>query len=103
MKRATKPITGGTDGYPVPELGEAHILRSLLDAGRKGEHPHIIHWKDGWTFCEDRGVVFNIEQAWDEMLRDCESEYSSWQQLHTYDDTHHFAIAYMRGGEYENA
>lgn len=52
-----KPVTGASNGYPVPELGAAILfdtIEELLDFTGESEntsYPDVFSWKDGWHFC----------------------------------------------------
>jgi len=79
----TFAITGGMNGYPEPELGEAMIPENFeeLDDLRNQGGIVEVHWRDGWHFAESRGPVF-IETRED--LEDWYYDRLSREYFHVY-------------------
>lgn len=128
MKRKTKPITGGRNGYPVPQIGMAHFLRSLNDQGKTrvikegnmsrvfNESVGVFHWKTGWTFCEYLGDTFDPEKwLYNSLCKDYDEVIKSKGFYLCYEngdlsneisinetsynyDTHNYALGYFRKG-----
>ncbi len=64
-----KPVTGGRNGYPVPEIGIFIFADSLEELQQLQEKYNIkdfyaAHWKDGWDFCENPYKLFVEPEIW---------------------------------------
>jgi len=60
-------VTGGTNGYPEPELGVAIFSddsETLVKLAKENDlELHTFHWLAGWTFCEDKGMLHDISDT----------------------------------------
>ena len=62
-----REVTRGFNGYPVPVEGTALFADTVealkeMAASIEGAEIHELHWKPGWSNCEDKGAVYDLDK-----------------------------------------
>lgn len=70
LELQTRSITGGTNGYPVPEIGTFFYGFENFDKAQeyaKENNGEVVmaHWRDGWSNCESKGSVYLAKTIYD--------------------------------------